>query len=221
MNRKVTSENLNQEQLKEYKRRIAFHEAGHATAIFFNNKAKNLPPVFFQINLKNINGKPEEYLKARHTMHDDCIVGVEGGQLVDFLPASIDALANNTTNPDDLMPYLIKAIEADIINLLIGPLAEAKYVADTDNEIFNQKLVNLNALKHYGGSSDLALVNDYLQSFSPVKQQQDKKLDELFSVAFSFIKDQQSWAAITKLANYIIDGNKTLIGYDEVVSLFG
>ncbi|POZ51302.1 hypothetical protein [Methylovulum psychrotolerans] len=217
----MTSENIGQDQLKEHKRRIAFHEAGHATAIYFNNKARNLPPVFFQINLKNINGKPEEYLKTRQTMHDDCIVGVEGGRLVEFLPSSIDALADNTTSHDESMADLIKAIEADIINLLIGPLAEAKYVADTDGEIFNQKLVNLNALKHYGGRSDLALVNDYLQSFSPYKQQQDKKRDELFSIAFGFIKDQQSWAAITKLANYIIDGNKILIGYEEVVSLLG
>jgi hypothetical protein len=52
--------------------------------------------------------------------------------------------------------YLI-ASEADIINLLIGPLAEAKHVYNRDGELFNHKLVDLKLLKNYGGSSDLAL----------------------------------------------------------------
>jgi hypothetical protein len=36
----------------EHKKRIAFHEAGHATAIHLNNKARNLPPVFFKLRLR-------------------------------------------------------------------------------------------------------------------------------------------------------------------------
>jgi hypothetical protein len=75
-----------------------------------------------------------------------------------------------TTGHNDAMVCLLKdymnAFETDIINLLIGPLAEAKYVANTDNEPFNHRLVNLNALKNYDASSDLELVKDYLQSFS-------------------------------------------------------
>ena len=35
------------------KRRIAFHEAGHAAGIHLNNKARQLPPVFFNIVIKN------------------------------------------------------------------------------------------------------------------------------------------------------------------------
>ncbi len=95
------------------------------------------------------------------------------------------------------------AFEADIINLLIGPLAEAKHVSNRDDELFNHQLVNLKALKNYGGGSDLALAHEYLESFSASKQQQDEKLDELFAVACDFVSDQANWKAITKLANYI------------------
>jgi hypothetical protein len=45
-----------------------------------------------------------------------------------------------------MMPLLsdyIIAFEADIINLLIGPLAEAKYVYNKDGELFNHQLIGL------------------------------------------------------------------------------
>ncbi|MDO9185924.1 MAG: hypothetical protein Q7W13_07925, partial [Bacteroidia bacterium] len=91
--------------------------------------------------------------------------------------------------------------------------------ADTDDELFNHKLVNLDALKNYGGCSDLALVNEYLHSFSVDKQQKDEKLDELFTVAFNFIKDDANWAAITKLADYIFGSSKNIICCEEIVSI--
>ena len=68
-------------------------------------------------------------------------------------------------------------------------------------------------------SSDLALVNEYMQSFSACKQQQGKKLDELFVQAFSFINDRANWAAITRLAHYILNNNKVIISCEEVISL--
>lgn len=102
---------------------------------------------------------------------------------------------------------------------LSGPLAEAKYVADTDDEPFSQQLINLKALENYGGSFDLALTFEYLQSFSACKQQQDEKLDELFSVAFNFINEQENWAAINKLASYILNSNENIMSYEEVVAL--
>ena len=48
---KITKSN-NQGKQIEHKRRIAFHEAGHATAIHLNNKARNLPPIFFRLCLR-------------------------------------------------------------------------------------------------------------------------------------------------------------------------
>ena len=223
MKRNKIIESFNQAKQMDQKQRIAFHEAGHATAIYLNNKARNLPPVFFQIMLKDLNGKSEEELRDYQATDDDCIARVEGGRLIEWLPSSIDALVHKTPDQNDAVMHFIKdymvAFEADIINLLIGPLAEAKYIYKTDGELFNHQLVNLHALKNYGGSSDLALANEYLQSFSACKQQQDKKLDELFVLAFNFINDWANWAAITRLADYILNNNKNIISCEEVISL--
>ena len=75
------------------------------------------------------------------------------------------------------------------------------------------------ALKNYGGGSDLSLAQEYLESFSVSKQQQDKKLDKLFSVAYDFESDALNWKAITKHANYILESNKNIISCEEVVSV--
>ena len=88
-----------------------------------------------------------------------------------------------------------------------------------DGELFNHKLVHLKSLKNYGGSSDLALAREYLESFSASKQQQDEKLDELFTEACDFVNDYSNWKAITKLANYILESNKNIICCEEVISV--
>ncbi|MDP1770719.1 MAG: hypothetical protein Q8L15_00425 [Methylobacter sp.] len=219
MKRNKIFKNISQDKLLGHKQCIAFHEAGHATAIYLNNKARNLPPVFFQIMLKDLNGMSEESIMVYQV---DCIARVKGGRSIKSLPYSADTLAHATDHNNTMGPLIqdhIVAFEVDIINLLIGPLAEAKYIAHTDDELFNHKLVDLEALKNYGGSSDLELAYEYLQCFSTCKQQQDKKLDELFDVAFNFINDRANWAAITKLANYILNSNKNIIDCEEVVAL--
>jgi len=204
------------------KHRIAFHEAGYATAIYLNNKAKNFPPVFFQIMLEDLNGKSEED-GGCHTSHDHCIARVEGGRLIATFPPSIGALVHKATDDNDPKAHLIEdymiAFEADVINRLIGPLAEAKHVADVDDELFNQRLINLDALKNYGGAAALALALDYVQRFFDGRQQQDEKLHKLFITAFNFINDQANWAAISKLANYILKSNNNVISAEEVASL--
>jgi hypothetical protein len=209
-----------QDKIKEHKQCIAFHEAGHATAIYLNNKAKNLPPVFFQIMFKDIKSEKNYDVTVHQATQGDCIAKVEGGRLIESLPPSIEGLVHKLTAHNDSMVQLVEdymtAFEADIINLLIGPLAEAKHVADTDDELFNQRLVNLKELKNYGGVSDLALANEYLQSFSACKHYQAEKLDELFKSAFKFINDNSNWKAITKLANYILKSNKNIISCEEV-----
>lgn len=223
MNRNKITEALGQDKLIEHKRRVAFHEAGHAAGIYLNNKARQLPPVFFNIIFKDMSSVTEADGMAYQAIRDDCIARVEGGRLIESLPFSIDSLKSDLTKHNDAMVQLLKdymrAFEADVINLLIGSLAEAKYVADTDDELFNHKLVNLKALNNYGGSSDLALANDYLQSFSTDKQQKDEKLAELFTLAFNFINDDANWAAITKLAGYILGSNKNIACCEEIVSI--
>jgi hypothetical protein len=223
MKRNKITETFSQDKLIVHKQRIAFHEAGHASGIHLNNKVRNLPPVFFKIIFKEMSSVTEADVMAYQTTHDDCIARVEGGRLIELIPPSLDSMVRDLTEHNDAMVQLVTdytmAFEADIINLLIGPLAEAKYVADTDDELFNHRLVNLTALKNYGGSSDLALVKEYLQSFSADKQQQDDKLDELFTAAFNFVNNDANWAAITKLANYILGSNKNIIGCEEIVSI--
>src|ERR1035437_6716204 len=151
MKRNKIIESPYQDKLIEHKQRIAFHETGHVAAIYLNNKARNLPPVFFQIMFKDLNGKSEEDLMTYQATHDDCIARVEGGRLIELLPFSIDGLVHKTTDHNDATVHLTTdymiAFEADIINLIIGPLAEAKHIADVDDELFNHQLINLKALK--------------------------------------------------------------------------
>ncbi|MDD5319836.1 MAG: hypothetical protein PHD43_04330 [Methylococcales bacterium] len=209
--------------LKQHKECIAFHEAGHAAAIYLNNKAKNLPPVYFQIVFKELNDDKDHDVIIYQATHDDSIARVEGGRLIQSLPYSIDGLAHKLIDRNEAMTPLVRdyiiAFETDIINLLVGPLAEAKHAYNRDDEVFNHQLINLRALKNYGGGSDLALAREYLESFSVNRQQQEAKLDELFLDAFDFINDRANWKAITRLADYILKSNKNIIGCEEVVSL--
>jgi hypothetical protein len=224
MNRNKIIDICSHNRLQQHKQCVVFHEAGHAVAIYLNNNARNLPPVFFQILFNVINGATDYGLYQ--SIHDDSIAKVEGGRLIHSLPYSIDGLAHtlmdcNETN-EAMAPWdrdYITAFEADIVNLLIGPLAEAKYVYNRDDELFNHKLVDLNALKNYGGDSDLKLVREYLECFSSSKQQQNEKLEELFAVACDFVSDYSNWKAINKLACYILESNKNIISCEEVVSI--
>ena len=209
--------------LKLHKQCIAFHEAGHAAAIYLNNKARNLPPVFFQIVFKEINSAMDYEVLIYQASHDDSIARVEGGRLIESLPHSMEGLAYKLIDQNEATATLvrdyIRAFESDIINLLVGPLAEAKHVYNRDDELFNRKLVDLKSLKNYGGGSDLALARDYLEIFSTNIELQDQKLDELFTVACDFVSDYSNWKAITKLANYILESNKNIISCEEVVSV--
>ncbi len=209
--------------LQQHKLCIAFHEAGHAAAIYLNNKVRNLPPIFFQIIFKEISDTTDYDGQAFQRSHDDCVARVEGGRLIQSLPYSVDGLPHKLIDHNEAMAPLVRdyvrAFEADIINLLVGPLAEARYVHNRDDEMFNNKLVNLNSLENYGGGSDLILVREYIDNFSASKQQQDKKLDELFTAACNFIRDPCNWKAITKLASYILESNKNIISCEEVVSV--
>ena len=208
---------------QQHKQCIAFHEAGHAAGIYLNNKARNLPPVFFQILFKELSSATDYDVLIYQATHDDSIARVDGGRLIQSLPYSVDGLAHKLIDQNEAMAPLVRdyiiAFEADIINLLIGPLAEAKHVYNRDDELFNHKLVDLKSLKNYGGGSDLALAREYLESFSASEQQQNEKLDELFAEACDFVSDYSNWKAITKLANYILESNKNIISCEEVVSV--
>lgn len=213
---------ISQDKLKEHKQRAAFHAAGYAAAIYLNNKAKHLPPVLFNIRFKAMGCITAADGITYRTTPNDYVAHVEGGRSIELLPDSVDSLARKLTEHNDAMTQLVDdyriVFEQDIVNLLIGPLAEAKYIADLDDELFNHRLINLNALKNYGGDSDLALINQYFQSFF-ADQQQNEKLDNLFIEAFDFVDNDTHWAAISQLANYLLGSHYgDVIGREEIGS---
>ncbi len=185
-------------------RRVAFHEAGHAVAIYLHNKQQQLPPVAFQIA---INAHQGSEIKPSY------LAKVEGGRLINNLPLSLAELSDA-----DQQAYL-HVFETDIINLLAGPLAEAKYVAKRDDEAINRYLVNLSALGAYGGATDLELVNDYIHCFIENSQQRNAKIEQLFIAAFKFIDVPQHWTVINVLATHIIHATSPVIPYSEVITV--
>jgi hypothetical protein len=206
MKRKHTPNDFDAIDCIELSKKTAIHEAGHAAAVYFGNKQKQLPPVFFQIIMKNCSCN-----------HDNCMTKIEGGRLIHTLPVSVEQ-ANNQSFIEQKHVYQ-QAFEADITNLLVGSLAEAHYVAHRDNELISPLLVPLNVLHNYGGASDLEVVNDYLQCFVPNEQQQKEKVNELFLAAFDFINDYSHWYAITALAEHILKNNNSIIDYTEVTTV--
>ncbi|MGR9035135.1 MAG: hypothetical protein ACU83O_00890, partial [Gammaproteobacteria bacterium] len=205
---------------------FAFHEAGHATAIYLNNRAKGMPTLYFLISFNRLSAESDD----SPAQPDDYnyIVDVEGGRLIESLPVSFKSLEHELTENNELYPshlqlfsdYLV-AFELDIINLLAGPIAEAKYVAENDGEMINHRLVNVKALKNYGGDFDLALIDEYLQSYSDNEQERAEKLGELFRMAFSFVNDYHNWRAITKVADYILKTDNDTVSYHEVAETIG
>lgn len=216
MKRRAQSKDLSHSNDQELSKKTAIHEAGHAAAIYLGNKQKQLPPVFFQIFIKELNNGFQA-TECLCKTNDNCIAIVEGGRLIHTLPSSIES-ATKDFSPIQKQAYQL-AFEADIINILAGPLAEAKYVALQDDELINPHLVNMDALRNYGGSADMEAVNDYLECFIDCTEERKNKANELFMAAFNFVDDIHNWSAITALANYIISRPKNIISCEEVMTV--
>ncbi len=187
--------------------RTAFHEAGHAAAIHIGNQQKQLPPVFFEIQVKIPNDTNDHFFAK-----------VVDGNLIQNLPIAVvesfSAVSGNEKHSCQ------RAYEADIVNLLVGPLAEAKYVSIRDNEIFNLDLISFNALHNYGGCSDLERVHAYLEYFIASKELREEKMLELLAQAFQFIDNRRNWRCILNLAHYILDSQQEIISCDEAIRVF-
>lgn len=194
------------ENYPELTRQTAFHEAGHAVAIYLGNRQKCLPPTFFQILLR----KPvNEY--------DRFFAKVEGGRLIQSFPLPIPTDHENLTT--DEQTEFRCAYEADVVNLLVGPLAEAKYISIRDDEIFNRYLLNTDALKYYGGSSDLETVSMYMENLIPSQKHREEQLLELFNQAFQFIDSRLNWECICNLAKHILQNKQHNIPCEEVIAV--
>jgi hypothetical protein len=203
----------------ELSRKTAIHEAGHAAAIYLGNKQKRLPPVYFQIFINELDSgsQTSRCLCKSYDSCNNCITKVEGGRLIHTLPSSVEeAISDFSLAQKQAYQH---AFDADIFNLLVGPLAEANYVALRDGELINPRLVNLNALHYYGGASDLETINEYVECFIADAAQREKKLSELFLAAFNFINDSSNWRAITALADYILADNKNVLDCEEIIAV--
>jgi hypothetical protein len=200
----------------DFLKQIAYHEAGHAAAIYLCNKQKKLPPVHFQISFEKPDDLLDNLFETRPMLNDGYVAAVEGGRLINNLPITLIESANYFSA--DVQDTYQTAFEADMINLLVGPLAEAKYVALRDNECFGRDLINAEALHFYGGSSDLARVYEYLQNFIPNKEKHAEKINWLLNQAYTFISTPRYWRAIENLATHITMTNqKNLISCEEAI----
>jgi len=216
MNRTHNLKNTSQLAHQEVSRKIAIHEAGHAVAIYLGNQQKGLPPVFFQIFIKPLN-KDVQSSEFLGKPSDHYIAKVEGGRLIHTLPSSLDqATKDFSTAQKHAYQH---AFEADIINLLAGPLAEARYVSLRDNEPISPELVNVNALQYYGGSSDLEIVNEYLECFIDSTELRERKMTGLFLAAFNFVSDRANWLAITTLADAILAHQENIIECNDIIDV--
>lgn len=187
--------------------RTAFHEAGHAAAIHLGNQQKQLPPVFFEIHVK----RPDNG-------YADFFAKVVDGNLIQNLPIAV--VESFTDLADTQQHACQRAYEADVVNLLVGPLAEAKYVSIRDDEVFNINLINFNALHNYGGYSDLEKALNYLEHFIASEVQREEKIQELLLQAFKFIDNRRHWKCILNLAHYILDSQQEIISCDEAIGVF-
>lgn len=201
---------------QEINRKVAIHEAGHAAAIYLGNKQKKLPPIFFQIFITSVN---DDFQSSRFSSKSDTkyIANIDGGRLIHTLPSSIE----ETTDGFSLAQKIAYqcAFEADMINILAGPLAEAKYIAQRDRELSNSGLIQLNDLHYFGGTSDLEKVREYLECFIANSALREQKITALFLAAFSFVNERSNWRAITALADYIVSEDKSVIECNEIIDV--
>jgi hypothetical protein len=184
----------------EHSKKSAIHNAGHAVAIYLGNRQKQLPPFCFQVFFKK-QSNHFQLSRALNLLNDEGIGKLAEDRLIQ--PLSFSTVKTIQTISSEQMQAYENTFETDVISLLVGPLAEAKYVALRDDELINPRLVNLNALHNYGGSADLEIINNYLDYFIVEKAEREKKISELFLQAFSFINDRSNWLVITMLATYI------------------
>ena len=196
---------------------VAVHEAGHAAAIYLGNKRKGLPPVYFQVLIMPQGGDTinDKYLLKPGSAF---IAEVDGGRLIQTLPSSFKE-ATLDFSPEQKLAYK-RAFEADMVNLLVGLLAEAKYIAHNDGEVFNSLLVNLTALHYYGGCHDLANFFSYLDCYLDNGALREEKITELYLEAFNFVIGRSNWHAITALAGYLEGSDQPIIECNQIIAVF-
>lgn len=215
MNLQYSSKTFSQLTHNELNKKNAIHEAGHALAIYLGSRQNQFPPFFFQLYIKAHRCHFQLPRSLNSLFHAQCMAKTENNHLIQALPFPAEK-AIKAICPEQLHTSE-SSFEAEAISLLVGPLAEAKYVAMRDGERINPHLVNLNALNNYGGSADLEIIHEYLEWYMTEEVEREKKISEYFLRAFNFINDRSNWLAITVLATYILAGHINIIEGEEVM----
>jgi hypothetical protein len=192
--------NTNALNLVSIRKRTAYHLSGQAIAIYQRNKQKKLPPVYFQIEIPP-------------TGEGNALI--EGGALIQN-PLLLLSEVTHYFSKNQLVLYR-NVIEADIINLLAGFIAEAKYLALYDDHMFTGNHINVDTLHYYGKRSDLTKINEYMNNYIVDEDKRNQKLQELVGVAIDFVNDHSNWRSIHKLAEYIYHENKSTVTCEEII----
>jgi hypothetical protein len=217
MNRSHPAKKINKSlPVRDLRKKTAVHEAGHAAAVYLGNQQKQLPLIYFQIVLN-----PPPGHKAGRKVLDPFgnrnHAEIKGGRLIHTLPLSVEEMLGNF--PEFERETYMQAFDADIVNTLVGPLAEAKYVALSLEETVTPPLANFDSLHHYGGASDLKTVHDYLDCWSDDPARKARKMVDLFLAAYAFINDEENWEAILRLADFMIESGKAVIACEEAMAV--
>lgn len=197
---------------------IAFHQAGHMAGFHLNNSGKNFSTVNFRVALIFKDSAQERLIHHQMTVSGR-IAKTEGRYLASDLPNALDRSMSSENARYMFSEVYRLAVECDIVNLLIGPLAEARYIAESDNEPFKQRLIHFNSLHNYGGSAEIELVEAYLQNLPITQQERHVKLADLYGRAFRFVMNSANWGALTQLAHLISTAPEPLVSYQQAATV--
>jgi len=199
---------------QELSKRVAYHEAGHATAIYLYNKQHNLPPIFFQITVKSADQLARDALSLSN---NNIAAHLEGGCLIQDLFSSFND-SQRIMNPTEHAEYY-QALDADMINFLAGAIAEAHYVYLRDGEKLTSQMLTIAALRSYGSHSDLVRVDEYLNYLTLTPQHRQHKLKQLLTQTFDFMTHFRTWKAVKAVAQFILTSKKQVIRCEEVFAI--
>lgn len=199
---------------QELAAQIAYHEAGHATAIYLYNRQQRLPPVFFKVHVKKHENIRQLMAEKAGQETPAVAATIEGGCLIENLTLNLAASCGEMSADEQAAYY--QALDADVINLLAGSIAEKNYVIQRDNEVINAELLNAEALVCYGNYSDMQKVGHYLEFFSDCPLQQQQKLNRLLKVSFNFITHPKTWKAVQAVAEFILETQQQSIHCEQI-----
>lgn len=217
MKRNYAVDDFKLENFQELSKQIAYHEAGHATAIYLYNKQQQLPPVFFEIQIKNHVNIKQLIADNKGFSKAHIAAEIKGGCLIENLALNLSVNKNEIA--DNEKAEYFHALDADVINLLAGPLAEKNYVIQRDNEVISAELLNIQTLSQEGNYSDMKKINHYLNFFSDCPLERQQKLSQLLKQSFHFITHPQTWKAVDAVARHILESQNQWIHCEEVFKI--